>query len=217
MNISRVAGSVASATGSVVAIVGFALTPVTLGASLGLAVGGIAVAVAGGATTAGASIVDVVIQRSNVNYVENQLKADFDKLEIIKEKVTKLKTMMEKTKKKCPNVSNEAYHIVLGEVFVQGAVRFGNIGIKAAELGVYGSLEIGAAAIRVGAAAARGIAIAGLVLNVLLIPLDLAEIIRSLYSLHKGSETKVIQKLREQVVKLEKQKQDIIKEFPIEM
>ena len=62
VNISRITGSGVSIAGSLIAITGFGLAPVTAGASIGLSVGGIAIAVAGGGTAAGASIADTVKQ-----------------------------------------------------------------------------------------------------------------------------------------------------------
>ena len=44
---------------------------------------------------------------------------------------------------------------------------------------------------------------------VVLIPIDLADIIRSSYSLAKGSQTNAIQKLNGRVKQLEQQKQDM--------
>ena len=80
VNISRITGSTASIAGSAMAIVGFILTPFTLGVSLGLSIPGIALAVAGGGTAAGASIADVVLQHTNVTEAQKQLKHDYDKL-----------------------------------------------------------------------------------------------------------------------------------------
>ena len=56
VNISHITGSSVSIAGSLIAIVRFGLAFVTFGASIGLSVGGIAMAVAGGSTVAGASI-----------------------------------------------------------------------------------------------------------------------------------------------------------------
>ena len=78
--------------------------------------------------------------------------------------------------------------------------------MRLAELGVYGTLEIGALALRVGGVAARGIAAAGIVLTVVLIPIDIAEIIRSSFSLAKGSQTKAIKQLTDTVQQLKEQK-----------
>ena len=78
--------------------------------------------------------------------------------------------------------------------------------MRVAELIAYGNLELGVLALRVGGVAAKGIAAAGIVLNVILIPIDIAEIIRSSHSLRKGSQTKAIKQLTDTVKQLKKQK-----------
>ena len=79
--------------------------------------------------------------------------------------------------------------------------------MRVAELIAYGNLEIGIIALRVGGAAAKGIAAAGIVLNVVLIPIDITEIIRSSHSLRKGSQTKAIKQLTDTLKKLKEQKE----------
>ena len=211
VNISRVVGSSVSIGGGVLAIVGFALTPVTFGASLGLSIGGVALAAAGGATAAGASIADVAIQKSNVNFAQEQLHKDHEKLESINKMVDELNARIENLSRECP--SNAGAKILITELLAQGSIRAGNIGLRVTEAALSSSLEVGAAALRVGGVAAKGIAAAGLVLNVALIPIDLVEIVRSSHSLAKGSKTKAIEELRDIATKLESEKQEIKKQF----
>ena len=196
VNISRISGSTASIAGSVMAIVGFGLAPVTLGASIGLSAVGIGIAVAGGATTAGASIADIFIQKSNLKEVQNRLDRDFEQVKAIQGIAEKIEKIITKIHKKCPNVSTTTFIAVIAEVFTQGLFRTGRVGIKIVELIALGSLEIGAAAFRVGGAAAKGIAGAALALNIVLIPIDIIEIVRSGISLGEGSQTKAIEKLK---------------------
>ena len=99
--------------------------------------------------------------------------------------------------------------MVFGEVLTQGSFRFGNLGIRLAELAVFSGLKIGAAALRAGGAAARGVAVAGIVLNMVLIPLDLSEIVRSSISIARGSQTKAMKQLTDLVEQLKLQKEDI--------
>ena len=209
VNISRITGSTASIAGSTMAIVGFAIAPFTFGASIGLSVSGIALAVAGGGTAAGASIADIVIQKSNVKHAQEQLARDYDQLNAIRELAETIKKKIDDIKQQCQGVSPAQFVVVFGEVLTQGVVRTGNLGMRLAELAVFGTLEIGAAAVRVGGAAARGIAAAGIALNVVLIPIDLIEIVRSSVSLAKGSQTKAIKQLTDIAVQLEEQKQAI--------
>ena len=206
VNIFRITGSSVSIAGSLIAIVGFGLAPVTLGASLGLSVSGIALAVVGGGTAAGASIADTFLQKSNIKHVQDQLAYDYQQLDAISQTAKEIEKVIDGTRQKCPGMSTREFAAVFGEVFTQGIARTTNVAVKLAELGVYSTLEIGAFALRVGGAAARGIAAAGIVLNVILIPIDIAEIIRSSFSLAKGSQTKAIKQLTDTVKQLKKQK-----------
>ena len=209
VNISRITGSSASIAGSVMAIVGFALTPVTLGASIGLSAAGIGIAVAGGATVAGASVADVFIEKSNVKDVQNRLDRDFKQVKAIQGIAERIEQIIQEIRKKCPNVSTTTFIAVFAEVFTQGIIQTGRVGIKIAEFIVLGSLEIGAAAFRVGGAAAKGIAGAAIALNIVLIPIDIIEIVRSGISLAKGSQTKAIEKLNALALELENQKESL--------
>ena len=93
-------------------------------------------------------------------------------------------------RKKCKGVDKNK---VVVEVLGQGFLRASNVGMRTAEIVAANTvaLEIGAAALRIGGTAAKSVAAVGLVLNVVLIPIDLVEIVRSSVSLAKGSQTKV--------------------------
>ena len=208
VNIARIAGSGTSAIGSGVAIAGFILAPFTAGLSIGLSVGGIAVATLGGGTAAGASLADAYLQKENIKHVQDQLARDNKQLEAISQTARKIKKEIDDTRQKYPDVSTVAE---FGRVFTvtQGVARAGNAAVKLTELGVHGTMETGALALRVGGAAAKSIAAAGIVLNVILIPIDLAEILRSGFSLITGSQTEAIKQLTDIVEKLKKQKKAI--------
>jgi hypothetical protein len=155
VNISRITGSSASIVGSAMAIIGFGLAPVTLGASIGLTVPGIALVVAGGTTVAGASIADAIIQKTNVKQAQEHLKDDHDKLytiQVIARVINSNTVATMDAREECPKVGKKG---VVGEVLAQGALRVGNVGMRTAEIAVSNSLEIGAAALRVGGTAAR--------------------------------------------------------------
>ena len=209
VNISRITGSAVSIAGSTMAIVGFILTPFTLGVSLGLSVPGIALAVAGGGAATGASIADIVIQKSNVNKAQEQLTLDYDKLSTIYATAKEIQKIIDEIRQRCDEVSTTEITKVFGEIVIQGFFRTSNVGIKITELAVFSALEIGAAALRVGSTAARGIAAAGIVLNVVLIPIDVIEIVRSSVSLARGSQTKAMKQLDVLIEQLQQQKQAI--------
>ena len=209
INISCITGSSTSIAGSLIAIAGFGLAPVTPGASIGLTAGGIAIAVAGGTTVAGASIADTVIQKSNVKQAQEQLKEDYDQLytiQVIANIIDSNTVAAAGERKECPGVGKRR---VVGEALGQSFLRASTIGVRTAEIAVSNTLEIGAAALRVGGTAAKSIAAVGLVLNVVLIPIDLIEIVRSSVSLAKGSRTKAAKQLDEIVEQLKQQLRDI--------
>ena len=209
VNISRITGSGVSIAGSLIAILGFGLAPVTLGASIGLSAAGIAIAVAGGGTAAGASIADTVIQKLNVKQAQERLEDDYDQLymiQVIAKIIDSNTAAATGAREECPGVDNNR---VIGEVLGQGVLRAGNIGMKVAEIAAANTLEIGAAALRVGGTAARSVAAVGLVLNVALIPIDLIEIVRSSVSLARGSQTKAVEKLTEIVEQLNQQLREL--------
>ena len=209
VNISRISGSSASIAGSVMAIVGFGLAPVTFGASIGLSAAGIVIAVAGGAAVAGASVADIFIEKSNLKEVQDRLDRDFKQVKAIQGIAERIEKIIQKIREKCPNVSATTFIAVFAEVFAQGLVQTGRVGIKIAEFIVLGSLEIGAAALRVGGAAAKGIAGAAIAINIVLIPIDIIEIVRSGINLAKGSQTKAIEKLNALASELEDQKKSL--------
>ena len=209
VNISRITGSGVSIAGSLIAITGFGLAPVTLGASIGLTAGGIAMAVAGGTTVAGASIADTIIQKSNVKQAQEQLKEDYDQLytiQVIAKIIDSNIVAASEERKECQGVGKRR---VVGEVLAQGFLRASTVGVRTAEMAVSNTLEIGASALRIGGTAAKSVAAIGLVLNVVLIPIDLIEIVRSSVSLAKGSRTKAAKQLDEIVEQLKQQLREL--------
>ena len=208
VNISRITGSSVSIAGSLIAIAGFGLAFVTLGTSLDLSFGGIALAVAGGSTVVGASIADTVIQVSKVKKAQEHLREDYDQLYTIQVIAKIIASNTAAATEECPGVGNKG---MAGEVLGQGLLRASTVGtgVRAAEIAAFNILEIGAAALRVGGTAAKSIAGVGLALNVVLIPVDLIEIVRSSVSLAKGSQTKAVEQLKEIAEQLKQQLRDL--------
>jgi uncharacterized spore protein YtfJ len=203
VNISRITGSSAYVAGSLMAILGIGLAPVTLGASIGLSVSGIALAVAGGGTAAGASLTEAIIQKLNIDYVQAQLDHDDQLYGTISGTVQAIKKDIDGASKKCPGISTAEFAAVFEEVVLQNIPRTSNVGVRIAELRAY---EKGAVALNVGSAAAKGIIAAGTVLNATLLHIDIAEIIRSSFSLALGSQTTAIKKLTDILQQLKEQK-----------
>ena len=205
VNISRITGSTVSTGGTAAVITGFALAPVTLGGSLALSIVGAGASVAGGATAAGASIADTAIQKASLKKIQKQIDDDNMQVEVVRQMAEDIQEVIEHNQDDIQVGSAAA----MTTQAVNSAVRVGNVGMKAAELATIGTLEIGAAAFRVGTAAAKGVAGAALALSIITIPIDLAEIIRSGHNLRKGSQTDAVKKLNTFADQLEEQMQSI--------
>ena len=217
-SIAKITGSGVSIGGGILAIVGFALTPVTLGGSLALGIGGIAIAGAGGVTAAGASIADTVIQMCE-NEVKAILDADYENLKPIYELANEMLEIMQETEKMCDGVNKKAILEVFTAIIAPSLLRGGSVGTKIAETVLVGALEIGAATARVaGTTAIRAVAIAGVALSAILIPVDIAFIGFSLKNIIVDKNmSKAAKKLCELLSELEKEKNDIFsKAYPEE-
>jgi hypothetical protein len=268
VNISRVTGSSTSIIGNVMAIWGIVMAPATGGLSLSLTVGGAALGFAGGMTSAGASIADILIQKSNVQQAQQQLTRDYEHLYAISALAIAIQSKIdeEHERQQCQDISTAELLVKLGLALTQGIFRVSNVGIKIAEVfattfaamkasgtvptrvafleslgqllgslpggalgssileslgGAIGSLlgrtvgkslapeAGGIAAARAGSKAVQGLAKAGVVLNVITIPFDLYEIVRSGSSLADGSETDAVKELTKIVEQLEQEKEAI--------
>lgn len=196
VNISRIAGSIVS-TGGNAAII-FALTSVTLGGPLVLP---LIASAAGGITAAGASIADTAIQKDSLKKIQKQIDYDNLQVKVIRQMVKEI----ECTQANIPVGSAAA----IAMQAVTGAVPIDNTGMKAAELATFTPLEISRAVFRVGGAAAMSVAEDALCLSIVMIPIDLAEIIRSGDNLRKGSQTEAVEKLNTLAVQLEEQMESI--------
>ena len=62
---------------------------------------------------------------------------------------------------------------------VQGIAKLGNLAFRVGEAAGISALEFGSLGLQAAGAVARGVATAGIVLNVVIIPLDIIEIVRS--------------------------------------
>ena len=132
---------------------------------------------------------------------QEQLKEDYDQLytiQVIAKTIDSNTTAATGAREECLEVGKNK---VVGKVLGQGSLRASTVGVRAAEIAVSNTLEIGAAALRIGGTAAKSIAVVGLVL----IPIDLIEIVRRSVSLAKGSQTKAVEKLIEIVEQLKQQ------------
>ena len=210
VNISRITGSVVAIGGSGIAILGFALTPVTFGASLGLTVAGAGIAVAGGATATGASIVDTVITKTGVKGVQEQYEFDQDKMKEIDLIQDQIQKQNERIREKCPDLKDvDIFQVTDVFSYAQGITKVGNLAYRVGEAAGISAVEFGSLGLWAAGVVAKGVATAGIVLNIVIIPLDIIEIVRSGWNIAHGNETKASKQLREKADKLEEQKNEI--------
>ena len=194
VNISLITGSLAAIGGSGIAILGFALAPVTFGASLGLTIVGVAIATAGGLTAAGASITDTALTKNGVTEAQKQLTYDQGKLQEIQamqDQITEQNLMM---KERCRNLKN--VNIFRGiSVFAlplrQVQEKTANFALKVEKT----------------AATHRGVSTpANVFLNAVMIPI---EILKSGWNIINGNESIAIKRLHHTADQLEEQKNEI--------
>ena len=271
VNVTRIAGSSVSILGSAMALASIVMAPATAGLSLVLPVGSVALALAGGGTSAGALVVDILIQQSNVQQAQEQLIRDYEQLHIISALAIAIQSKIndEHAMQQCQSVSTAKLLVELGLALIQGVFRTDSLGVRIAEVfaiaftavkaggiapavavntaivkvvgktlgssaagaiastfgealsgGLGGALgkglidiiapkASGIAGARAGSAAVKVLAKAGAVLNVLTIPIDLVEIIRSGTNLANGSETEAIKQLTNKVKHLKNEKEAI--------
>ena len=213
INISKITGSSASILGGLMAIVGFGLTPITFGGSLAFAAVGICVGTLGGATVAGASIADNLIEKMKIKEIQKKYNEDYRQLEYIKKYIQKMEEIVEKIYRRYPDVKNNAqeYASTLMQFLTIGT---GNFDAKIAKLAVDDSLvEVSVQLLKVGGSTAKGIAGAAIPMNAILLPIDLYEIVQSVFSLKRGSKTEAIHKLLDYASKLEEQMESIKKDM----
>ena len=180
---SRIAGSVTSLTGGVLAIIGLGLIPVTLGGSIALSVVGAGVSVAGGAVSI-ASIVTVWVMS------KRKFKKAKAIINVDRQLTEQVNALNEKMPQQSPTSREEAVTVafqgrqIVRTVAVTATAATG--GAQIARSAVHGGLF----ALRVTASAARGVAIVGGVATALTVPLDIGELIYNSVKLYKKSKTK---------------------------
>ena len=90
--------------------------------------------------------------------------------------------------------------------YAQGIAKVGNLAYRVGEAAGISAVEFGSLGLRAAGVVARSVATAGIVLNVVIIPI---EIMRSGYNIAHGNETKALKQLREIANELEQQKKEI--------
>ena len=211
VRISRIAGASTSIVGGVVAVVGFALIPVTFGGSLALTIIGAAVGVAGGATSAGATIADMVKTKTGTKEAEKVIKADQEQTAEINDILRTMATVIERIRGEHSTMSTSNLLTLMlrggqGVVYVGSLVaKFTVEGLEIARVGVVAGLRL---------AGAGGAAIAGGVVSALLIPMDIADIAYNATKLFKNSDSNATKWLSQHIEELEQQREEIINALP---
>ena len=110
---ARIAGTTATVTGSVIAITGFGLSFVTLGASLGLTVAGAVLAAAGGVTISGAEIGYLAVSRNKLKETEKACQKNNEMMQEIKVCGEKYSDLIELISKRHPTFTKEnIFHLL---------------------------------------------------------------------------------------------------------
>ena len=238
VNISRIAGAGTAIAGGAMALGAGIATLATAGlaapVTAPIIAAGTVISVAGGGTSAGASIVDIIISKVKLSNVQKQIDNDNKKLEELIQQKKVIEEITELLQKRM-NSSHESKDVLgvftatttVGRVGSgaaaiyatgKGAVKFGEIVLKSGvQVGKVGSgiVKGGAAAARFGRVALQGAAVGSIALEAIVIPLNIAEIVMSGISLYKGSETKASHQLREKANDFEKLK-NVVKKLTIE-
>ncbi len=171
---AKIAGSSTAITGTLIAVIGLGLSPVTLGASLGLTVTGGIIAGAGGITNGGAAIGYAVKSRKILNIANKACKEDQERLKKAVEVAKQLDSLLAE-EKKGSLVKREAGF---------GVLKAGVGGVKIAFQGGRGLKAMIDLVRGVAPVAGRAAGIAGVALGVVFLPIDIVEIARAAKDIH---------------------------------
>ena len=228
-NITRIFGATTAIAGGFMTMGGSIVLLATAGLAAPIAgpvvAAGVALSVTGGGASAGASIADVVISKLKLSDIQRHIDADNEKL----------KKLIQHQNEACSSHGNHLYE---NNEFIEAtfsvASSVGRAGSGAAAITYTGGRAVamvaaagkdvvqvgkvgggiakgGAAAMRLGSVALQGAAVAGIAIEFIVIPLNVAEIIMSGVSLYKGSETKASRQLREKANEYQEQMEFVSK------
>jgi len=203
-NVSKVTGSSVAIAGGITTVVGAALMPFTLGASLIVSIIGASVSVAGGATAGGTAIVECVINK-NIQIQLQQLTEDCHEKE--KEIVTLSREIEDMEKVKKLQIPNFKKDLVSAALFTTAPVL--RLGMGAADCTV--DILTNVSKISITGSVGFGLRIASGILSGLIIPFDIYNMVCTSIDIHRKNPTEFIKELEKQRNKLDSQLKEFIK------
>ncbi|CAC5361450.1 unnamed protein product [Mytilus coruscus] len=212
---AKIGGSTAGIVGGVMAAVGFGLSFVTFGASLGLTIAGGVIAGVGGATLGGSVATDAILSRNRKKAAEEIIKKYNEKMKAWKmeclEIGNKLKEKAEQSD--CSSSIEQTFPhwikfwvtLVLGtgqaakstgwDIIAKSILTSLRIATAFDDVALNGA-RIGGGLVKALGPAARGLHIAGGIVGILLIPLDVYTLVDSAIDVHKKNPHKVSSAIR---------------------
>ncbi|CAL8275082.1 unnamed protein product [Lota lota] len=185
--ISSVAGSSVGAIGGVLAIVGLALAPVTVGVSLGLTFGGVGLGITSGVNSLVTTVTEIAVNKA-------QQKRASEGLQSFMQDVDTIQACLDEVTNQREEILGEDY----GHAFVRGAKVARNVGTigKGIDILVDGLEDVGTAVARGPAALSKSARAGFITLNALFLGLDIFIICKESISLSKGDKSLVSQFIR---------------------
>ncbi|XP_028390987.1 uncharacterized protein LOC114515865 [Dendronephthya gigantea] len=192
--IAKITGASTSIVGTGLAIGGGIAAIFTFGASLVLTGVGIAVAVAGGTTVAGAEIANHLLRSTNVKMVNKVLEVDREETQNLQDLLKKIDEFAEKFK-------------FSGKDFAKPCVKMGfQTGrVIGATVQLTKSIvsEAGETLFKTLGTASRVLHVAGLVTSFITLPIDIHTIVATALEVHKGSIPDAVKHIQNLVQQLE--------------
>ncbi|CAC5387502.1 unnamed protein product [Mytilus coruscus] len=206
---AKIGGSAAGITGGILAAVGFGLSFVTFGASLGLTIEGGIIAGAGGITVGTSVATDAILSRKRKTQAEEVLKKYNDKKKVWKREC--LEIGMEEA---FPHWLKFWAKVVVGtgvaakstgwDIIAKTILTSLRIATTFDDLAING-VRIGGGLFKVLSPAARGLHVAGGIVGILLIPLDVYTMVDSAIDVHKKNPHKISSAIKDFAKKLEEE------------
>ena len=210
INKVRITGASTAIAGGLAALGGAIATIATAGLAAPITapiiVAGTIVSITGGAASTGASITKIIISKVKHCKAQEQIDADNKMMEELLQVCSP-----------CKNFSKAAVSVLSTIAQVgTGVPAIAYTGGRAAGAAARGGKNVPrlgqvGIAVEVGRVALQAAAVGGIVVEIVVIPLNIAEIVRSGISLYKGSETKASRRLRQRANVYEEQMNDVIK------